>query len=343
MPALNRFIESSVGQASSGQADNLRSLSNVPVFKLISKMQRNPVVHSLKSQQLIPWQGNCLWRSGLLLTLALVWVPTLRATAQSDPACPAPVLSRLDRHQVTAGETLESIAQRYNLIPATLMGFNPAVRGGQVRPGMELVIPPYNGIQVTAKPGQTWSDLANIYGIRADVLFEANGCTPKPGVAFVPGVNWSPSDPTAQQRPGAADRQLLSSYPLPQTASTLLAYGWQLHPDLEKVAFHSGLDLAASPGTSVLAMGDGVVAFAGSQGEYGSLVVLNHARGLQTRYAHLNSIRVSTGQQVRQGTLLGTVGQTGRPTSRSPHLHIEVRRNSRLGWIAEDPAWYIAP
>ena len=264
------------------------------------------------------------------------------AIAQTSSLCPKPALERLTRYKVKSGETLEIIAQKYNLIPATLMGFNPSLRSGKATPGAEIVIPPYNGVQVSVPAGQTWRDVAATYKVRADVLFEVNGCSAKPATVFIPGVNWSPvgSAPPSIS-PKDRDNYGLTGYPLPTTATVLLGYGWRLQPAIAQVAFHSGIDLAAPVGTNVLAAGDGVVAFADQQGSYGSLVVINHAGGRQSRYAQLGSIKVKAGQTVKKGALVGTVGSTGTSSSKATHLHFEVRYNSNLGWVAEDPEPYI--
>ncbi|OLP16581.1 peptidase [Leptolyngbya sp. 'hensonii'] len=263
------------------------------------------------------------------------------AAAQSDPTCPPPVLSRLVRHRVTPNETLESIARRYNLLPATLMGLNPSLRSGKVTIGSEILIPPHNGIRVEVRPGQTWRDIAVIYKVRADVLFEANGCRLKPDrVVFVPGVNWSPLNTRNSANPASLAKNL-TGYPLPFQATIALGYGWQLTPDTYQVAFHGGLDLQAAIGTPVLAVGDGLVAFAGNQGAYGNLVVINHEAGRQTRYAQLATLQVKTGQSIQVGQQLGTVGSSGTPSSKVPHLHFEVRINSDVGWVAEDPTPYL--
>ncbi|MCG0276188.1 MAG: peptidoglycan DD-metalloendopeptidase family protein [Thermosediminibacteraceae bacterium] len=89
--------------------------------------------------------------------------------------------------------------------------------------------------------------------------------------------------------------------------------------------FHTGIDIANSPGIPVRAAGSGVVTFAGWNGGYGKLVIVNHGGGYETYYAHLNTIKVSTGEKVTKGEILGTVGTTGRTTG--PHLHFEVRVN----------------
>lgn len=69
--------------------------------------------------------------------------------------------------------------------------------------------------------------------------------------------------------------------------------------------------------------------------------MINHAAGKQTRYAHLDSINVITGQKIAQAELLGTVGQTGKPDFEEAHLHFEIRYNSPFGWVAENPNSYI--
>jgi murein DD-endopeptidase MepM/ murein hydrolase activator NlpD len=261
-------------------------------------------------------------------------------SVKQDPptglACPDAALSRLTRHRIEPGETLVTIAQRYNLIPATLMGMNPSLRTGEARAGTEILIPPYNGIQVEAPRGSTWRDLAAAYGVRADVLFEINGCQDVPRTVFIPGVNWSPNPAAATV---ATEDNAASGYPLPETAAVLTGYGWQLDNATGTVVFHSGVDLSAERGTPVLAAGDGLVAFVGQQGTYGNLVVINHADGLQTRYAQLDATNVEMGQQVRRGDRIGSVGATGLATV--PHLHFEVRSNSDLGWVAQNPGNYV--
>lgn len=284
----------------------------------------------------------------LLLVVASgvgVAMPPVAAIAQTrDTSCPAPALSRLTRHRVASGETLVSLAQRYNLIPATLMGLNPVLRGGTAPVGAEILIPPYNGIRVDVPQGNSWRDLARRYRIRADVIFEANGCRDVPRVAFIPGVNWSPNapSPTATASPAAASAaaasNVLRTYPLPATAAVLKGYGWQLDTASQAVVFSSGVELLVEAGTAVLAAGEGTVAFAGSQGAYGNLVVINHPQGLQTRYAQLASSTVEVGQAVRAGDRIGTTGRS--PAAQPPHLQFEVRTNSSLGWVAQDPSAY---
>jgi murein DD-endopeptidase MepM/ murein hydrolase activator NlpD len=268
--------------------------------------------------------------------------------AVSGSLCPTPVLSRLTRHRIQPNETIASIAQQYDLIPATLLGFNPVLRNGSLPVGTEIVIPPYNGIRADVPAGSSWRDVARSYNVRADVLFEVNGCQDSPSVVFVPGVNWSPqpaavtaSASATNTQPASAQSKLLSHYPLPATATILRGYGWQLDEAIGRVVFNSGVDLEAQPGTAVLATGAGTIAFAGEQEGYGKLVVINHSQGLQTRYAQLDTLSVRVGQQVQAGDRVGTVGAGG-TTGATPKLHFEVRSNSDLGWVAQDPGTYLS-
>ena len=95
--------------------------------------------------------------------------------------------------------------------------------------------------------------------------------------------------------------------------------------------FHTGWDLLAGYGTAVAAAGAGVVSFAGWFDGYGKLVVVQHALGVSTYYAHLSRILVGPGAHVVTGQMLGRVGMTGHATG--PHLHFEVR----LRGAAVDP------
>ncbi|MBW4502524.1 MAG: M23 family metallopeptidase [Scytonema hyalinum WJT4-NPBG1] len=282
-------------------------------------------------------------------TLGLVYTNPYSAVAQTSvTGCQTSALERFQRHTVAPGETVESIAQRYNLTPATIIAMNSALQNRKIAVGSEIQIPPYNGIVVEVSPGQNWRQIAAKYKIRPDILFDVNGCQKNPRVVFVPQVNRSPSRPMTEsptpQFPGNSSTSTLSKlagYPLGEVATVAVGYGWQTNPSNGEVFFHSGMDLLAAKGTPVQAIGEGTVAFANEQGTYGKLVIINHSGGLQSRYAHLDSIKVSVGQQVKKGDLVGTVGTTGAPTISQSHLHFEVRSSSSLGWTAQDPKGYL--
>ncbi|MGH8644799.1 MAG: peptidoglycan DD-metalloendopeptidase family protein [Gammaproteobacteria bacterium] len=99
------------------------------------------------------------------------------------------------------------------------------------------------------------------------------------------------------------------------------------HPILNRIRAHRGVDYAAPRGTPVKATGDGKVVFVGVNGGYGKTVVLQHGEQYSTLYAHLSRFAggIRRGEVVRQGELIGLVGQTGLATG--PHLHYEFRVN----------------
>ena len=88
---------------------------------------------------------------------------------------------------------------------------------------------------------------------------------------------------------------------------------------------HTGVDLRNPKGTPIYVVDDGVVTHASYQGSYGNLVVVSHGNGIETYYAHCDTMSVSVGDVVRKGDQIATVGITGRATGY--HLHFEVRKN----------------
>src|SRR5580658_10798094 len=101
----------------------------------------------------------------------------------------------------------------------------------------------------------------------------------------------------------------------------------RMHPILNTIRAHVGVDYAAPIGTPVKAAGDGRVLFAGVRGGYGNLVELDHSRGITTVYGHLSRFAhgLHPGQHVSQGEVIAYVGMTGLATG--PHLHYEYRVN----------------
>ncbi len=101
------------------------------------------------------------------------------------------------------------------------------------------------------------------------------------------------------------------------------SYGMRVHPVTGKLARHQGIDIPAPRGTPIYATADGIVGRAQWLGGYGNYVEVEHGNAIQTRYGHMSSYAVSSGQQVKKGDILGYVGSTGRSTGN--HLHYEVR------------------
>lgn len=106
-------------------------------------------------------------------------------------------------------------------------------------------------------------------------------------------------------------------------------FGWRRDPFTGERAWHAGVDLAAPMGTPVHAAWDGKVVFVGEQGGYGRMVVLEHAGGWHSYYAHNHKNKARVGEKVRAGQVIATVGSSGRSTG--PHLHFEIRQGN-LAW-----------
>lgn len=111
----------------------------------------------------------------------------------------------------------------------------------------------------------------------------------------------------------------------PVEGSVTGSFGERIDPFNGEGAFHNGVDIATIYGQPVMAPADGVVQYADFFGGYGRAVILEHGRGISTRYGHLSGFAVTIGQQVHRGDIIGYVGLSGRSTG--PHLHYEVRIN----------------
>ncbi|HUP63673.1 MAG TPA: M23 family metallopeptidase [Thermoanaerobaculia bacterium] len=126
-------------------------------------------------------------------------------------------------------------------------------------------------------------------------------------------------------------------------------FGWRISPFTRTSDFHAGLDFAAPTGTAIHAAADGVVAFAGRYPmrssvdwwRFGNMVVIRHSDRFITLYGHCDEVRVKTGDRVRQGEVVGTVGSSGWSTN--SHLHYEVRTDldSPGTYRPVDPQIYI--
>ncbi len=103
------------------------------------------------------------------------------------------------------------------------------------------------------------------------------------------------------------------------------AWGDRLHPLRGQILFHAGVDLWGEPAQEVRAASSGLVAFAGWNGAHGKQVELQHDAHLCTRYSHLQTILVEVGRAVKQGDIIGLLGDTGQVTG--PHLHFELRQD----------------
>ncbi|MCI7472324.1 MAG: peptidoglycan DD-metalloendopeptidase family protein [Clostridiales bacterium] len=114
-------------------------------------------------------------------------------------------------------------------------------------------------------------------------------------------------------------------WPLPGYYRLSSLFGYRIHPITGKAHSHTGIDIPAAGGTSILAAKSGQVVTSAYHYSYGNYVVIDHGNGNSTLYAHMSSRAVSEGQMVSQGQVIGYVGTTGSSTGN--HLHFEVRDN----------------
>lgn len=127
------------------------------------------------------------------------------------------------------------------------------------------------------------------------------------------------------------------AWPVPSvgTSNITSIYGWRTHPIFGVGRGHTGVDIGASYGSSVVAANPGTVIFSGWNGGYGNCVIIDHGGGITTLYGHNSSLKVSVGQKVSRGQTIALIGSTGWSTG--PHCHFEVRINGNH----TDPLDYI--
>ena len=102
-------------------------------------------------------------------------------------------------------------------------------------------------------------------------------------------------------------------------------FGMRMHPVYGRPILHAGIDIAAAQGTTIAAAADGRVIVAGTQGDCGKMVAIDHHGGLSTIYCHMSQIFVGVGQDVQRGQAIGAVGMTGDATG--PHVHFQVMQD----------------
>ncbi len=134
-----------------------------------------------------------------------------------------------------------------------------------------------------------------------------------------------------------AKRSLLASTPTiwPVKGWMTAGFGHRRSPFTGQRQMHEGVDISNSAGTPIIAPADGIVTYTGPLGAFGNAISVNHGNKISTFYAHLQQQKVTQGQRVRRGDVIGLVGATGRATG--PHLHYEIQVND----VPVDPTKYV--
>ena len=253
------------------------------------------------------------------------WAPiALRA----NPHTEIPKRPRLGiiTYTVQLGDTVQGIAAQFDLEPTTIMWANPAVEDAPdlLRIGQELIILPVNGVYHTVKEGDTLESIAKKYKVEVEAITSCpyNNLQPpdfpiEAGMKLiVPGGEkpWVP--------------KVVTSYtgPIPEGARGTGLFQWPTLGYMTQGYWygHRAIDIGVPVGTAVHAADGGFVSFAGwTDVGYGYLIVIDHANGFATYYAHLSNFYVIAGQKVERGQVIGSTGNTG--WSSGPHLHFEIR------------------
>lgn len=118
-------------------------------------------------------------------------------------------------------------------------------------------------------------------------------------------------------------------WPVPSSHTITSYFGTRLHPILRKYKMHTGIDIAADKGNSIVAANKGTVIITDyDQSGYGNYVVIDHGGGITTLYGHCSKLLVKVGDKVKAGETIAKVGSTGLSTGN--HCHFEVRKDGVL-------------
>ncbi|MDQ3008455.1 MAG: M23 family metallopeptidase [bacterium] len=237
-------------------------------------------------------------------------------------------------HVVQDGETLSSIALRYNLQVSTIVWENNLNEKTNLKPGQELRILPIDGIRHKVARGETMATIGKKYGLEDGAELQKIISYP-----FNEFLNDETFELATGQfllvpdgvRPNAVVPQARVASRLTPDAGTVTATGAFVWPASGKISqgflfYHKAFDISNRAGGSILAADGGTVKIAGwvDNSGYGNRVVVDHGNGYTTLYAHLSVTQVQVGQRVNRGDVIGQMGSTGRSTG--IHLHFEIRQ-----------------
>ncbi|MBI2049811.1 peptidoglycan DD-metalloendopeptidase family protein [Candidatus Roizmanbacteria bacterium] len=234
-------------------------------------------------------------------------------------------------YNVLGGDTLESIAKKFNISVDTIKWENDLTTN-TIRPNETLRIPPVSGIVHNVKSGENIYSIADRYNSSPQKIinFPFNDFADLDTFALIPGQSLIIPDgvPPVEQPKYIAQQQVTEIQAGVQGTSNFI---WPTTGSISQnpVWYHMAVDIQNPAAPAVIASDTGTVTFAGCLGYgYGCHVVVNHANGFETLYGHLSSIGVTIGEAVTQGQSVGVMGCTG--LCSGTHLHFEIRANGAL-------------
>jgi len=249
------------------------------------------------------------------------------------------------KHVVEAGDSVFAISKLYNLKPETILWANyDLLRDSPdaLSIGMELNIPPVDGVYYTWKEGDTLVGVAEAFKAKTQDILDFSGNRldlTNPVVTegeqiMIPGgqrefQSWVV--PQIARKNAGVSPSVYGAGACTGDYTGAYGSGYFIWPSYNNFlsgndfwSGHLGIDIAGATGDQVWASDAGVVVFAGwAVGGYGNMVMIDHGNGYQTLYAHLSNVRTYCGKSVAPGTVIGSIGSTGNSTG--PHLHFEIR------------------
>ncbi|MYW02027.1 transglycosylase family protein [Streptomyces sp. SID3343] len=233
-------------------------------------------------------------------------------------------------YSVVKGDTLSKIAAAKSVEGGwhKLYAANRAVIGSNpnlIQVGQKLAIAGSAKAGATsAEAPATKTESAPAAPHKVSVTLKEKAAAPAPATKAKPQISVKSADSSAA---AATTKTNSSGYVAPVNGSLGTAFG--TGGSMWSSGSHTGQDFIVGTGTSVKAIAAGTVVSAGNGGAYGNEIVIRHADGKYSQYAHLSSIKVSVGSTVGAGQQIGLSGATGNVTG--PHLHFEIRTTPNYG------------
>ena len=252
---------------------------------------------------------------------AVAAAPALSAPA-SKPVAVASAASSV--HVVNPGETLLSIARRNHVSVAELARANGIEPSAKLKLGMKLTVPGAKAAAAAAPVVQPAVATAQPAAPLAAPATKLAVVTPDPQQKARLAQSAPTAEETAAANPvkAAEATGALPTFRWPVRGKVITSYGAKTNGKA-----NDGINLAVPEGTPVKAAEDGVVAYSGNELKgYGNLVLIRHANGYVTAYAHASELLVKRGDTIKRGQVIAKSGQSGEVSS--PQLHFEIRKGS---------------